>query len=77
MNDAVKHRTPPGPLPNAALASVADRPVYRTNTSQPGGLNKQQMLLLVAVSALIHGGAWWFSSKRGPSRCPRHRKFRK
>ncbi|PNB78822.1 energy transducer TonB, partial [Pseudomonas sp. FW305-BF6] len=60
MNDAVKHRSPPGPLREAPLPSVAGRPVFKANTSQPGGLNKQQMLLLVAVSALIHGGAWWF-----------------
>jgi protein TonB len=70
MNDAVKHRTLPGPLREAPIPPPADRPAFTANTSQPGGLNKQQMLLLVAVSALIHGGAWWFLQQTRPEPLP-------
>ncbi|MGF6209680.1 hypothetical protein ABH906_005686 [Pseudomonas frederiksbergensis] len=60
MNDAVKHRTLPGPLRDDPILPVSGSLPYKSNTSKPGGLSKQQVLLLVAVSALIHGGAWWF-----------------
>lgn len=60
MNDAVKHKTLPGPLREAPVPPPTGRPAFTANTSQPGGLKKQQMILLVAVSALIHGAARWF-----------------
>ena len=70
MNDAVKHKTLPGPLREAPLPPALGGPAFKANTSQPGGLNKQQMLLLVAVSALIHGGAWWFLQQTRPEPLP-------
>ncbi|MEB0048539.1 energy transducer TonB, partial [Pseudomonas sp. Dout3] len=60
MNDAVKHRTLPGSLRDDPIAPASSGLSFKTNTSRPGGLSKQQVLLLIAVSALIHGGAWWF-----------------
>ncbi|POA63007.1 energy transducer TonB, partial [Pseudomonas sp. GW531-T4] len=60
MNDAVKNRTLPRPLGDEAVVQVARGRPYKGNASKPGGLSKRQVLLLVTVSALLHGGAWWF-----------------
>lgn len=67
MNDAVKNRTLSGPLRHAPAPAVSGSRPYQPNASRPGGLNKQQVLLLVAISALLHGGAWWFFQHTRPA----------
>lgn len=58
MNDAVKKQSPHLAVA-AAPASVLPGLVYKANTSTPGTLKKQHVVLLVVVSLLIHGGIWW------------------
>lgn len=58
MNDAVKNKPPQIALAGDNLAPWPSIP-YKPNTSSPGTLKKQHVLLLVAASVLIHGGAWW------------------
>lgn len=59
MNDAVKMNALPDPTPNELSGTWPHIP-FKENTSRPGGLNRPQVLLLIAVSVLIHGGIWWY-----------------
>lgn len=58
MNDAVKKKPPQPPLTGAVVSTWPSIP-FTANTSRPGVLKKQHVLLLVAVSFVLHGGAWW------------------
>ncbi|MDE1165373.1 MAG: energy transducer TonB [Pseudomonas sp.] len=57
MNDAVKQMPRQAP-PGATSAAWPGIP-FKANTSRPGTLNKQHVLLLIAASVLLHGAAWW------------------
>lgn len=59
MNDAVKMKAVPGPLPNETLTAW-ERIPFNANTSRPGGLDKSHVLVLIAASVLIHGALWWY-----------------
>ncbi len=59
MNDAVKN-TPPQAPTSSATAGAWPRIAFQPNTSRPSTLKKQHVLLLVAISVALHGGAWWW-----------------
>jgi len=58
MSDAVRKKPPHFTLAKERT-SAWDAVQFRANTSTPGTLKKPQVLLLLAVSILVHGGAWW------------------
>ncbi|MBA1291550.1 energy transducer TonB [Pseudomonas japonica] len=58
MSDAVRKK-PPHFMLAKERTSAWDAVQFRANTSTPGTLKKPQVLLLLAVSLLVHGGAWW------------------
>jgi protein TonB len=59
MNDAVNMKALPDPPPDE-LSVVWPSIPFTENTSRPGGLNRPQVLLLIAASVLIHGAIWWY-----------------
>ena len=60
MSDEVKHKERPAPLLAAERVQQWTHIPHVPNTSQPGGLSKPRILLLVGVVVLLHGSAWWF-----------------
>lgn len=59
MSDEVKHIERPTSLLGAERVQQWTRIPHVPNASQPVGLSKPQMLLLIGVVALLHAGAWW------------------
>ncbi|WNW11835.1 energy transducer TonB [Pseudomonas sp. DTU_2021_1001937_2_SI_NGA_ILE_001] len=59
MNDAVRMKAVPAPLPDERPVAWQGIP-FKPNTSRPGGLGKPQVVLLIAASVLIHGAVWWY-----------------
>ncbi|MDD1942679.1 MULTISPECIES: energy transducer TonB [Pseudomonas] len=60
MSDEVKHIERPASLLGAERVQQWTRIPHVPNASQPGGLSKPHMLLLIGVVALLHASAWWF-----------------
>ncbi|MFC6298096.1 TonB family protein [Pseudomonas sp. CCM 7893] len=59
MSDEVKHIERPTSLLGAEPLQQWTRIPHVPNASQPGGLSKPHMLLLIGVVALLHVCAWW------------------
>ena len=60
MSNEVKHTERPAPVLEAERVQQWIHIPHVPNTSQPGGLSKPHILLLVGVVVLLHGSAWWF-----------------
>ncbi|MFH7407360.1 hypothetical protein RA261_26690, partial [Pseudomonas syringae pv. tagetis] len=56
------------PLPSPDDTSTAWQGIpFSANTSRPGGLNKPQVMVLIAASVLIHGVIWWTMQTAQPA----------
>ncbi|MDU8405705.1 energy transducer TonB, partial [Pseudomonas syringae pv. actinidiae] len=66
MNDAVIMKAVPGPSPDITPTAWRGIP-FTANTSRPGGLNKPQVMVLIAASVLIHGVIWWYMQTAQPA----------
>ncbi|MEB0208173.1 energy transducer TonB [Pseudomonas sp. CCC3.1] len=67
MSDEVKHKERPAPLLGAERVQQWTHIPHVPNTSQPGGLSKPHILLLIGVVAVLHGSAWWFFQQSRPA----------
>ncbi|MDU8044245.1 energy transducer TonB, partial [Pseudomonas syringae pv. actinidiae] len=56
----------PGPSPDITPTAWRGIP-FTANTSRPGGLNKPQVMVLIAASVLIHGVIWWYMQTAQPA----------
>ncbi|PBP87306.1 energy transducer TonB, partial [Pseudomonas syringae] len=65
MNDAVIMKAVPSPSPDDTSTAWQGIP-FSANTSRPGGLNKPQVMVLIAASVLIHGAIWWYMQTAQP-----------
>ncbi|PPS25276.1 energy transducer TonB [Pseudomonas amygdali pv. morsprunorum] len=65
MNDAVIMKAVPSPSPDDTSTAWQGIP-FSANTSRPGGLNKPQVMVLIAASVLIHGVIWWYMQTAQP-----------
>ncbi|RMN10420.1 TonB, partial [Pseudomonas syringae pv. coriandricola] len=65
MNDAVIMKAVPGPSPDETSTAWQGIP-FKANTSRPGGLNRPQVMVLIAASVLIHGVIWWYMQTAQP-----------
>nr|WP_259640474.1 energy transducer TonB [Pseudomonas savastanoi] len=55
----------PSPSPDDTSTAWQGIP-FSANTSRPGGLNKPQVMVLIAASVLIHGVIWWYMQTAQP-----------
>nr|WP_164989796.1 energy transducer TonB [Pseudomonas syringae] len=55
----------PSPSPDDTSTAWQGIP-FSANTSRPGGLNKPQVMVLIAASVLIHGAIWWYMQTAQP-----------
>lgn len=67
MSDEVKHKERPAPLLGAERVQQWTHIPHVPNTSQPGGLSKPHILLLIGVVVVLHGSAWWFFQQSRPA----------
>ncbi|WP_455750260.1 energy transducer TonB [Pseudomonas syringae group genomosp. 7] len=66
MKDAVIMKAVPLPSPDDTSTAWQGIP-FSANTSRPGGLNKPQVMVLIAASVLIHGVIWWTMQTAQPA----------
>ncbi len=60
MSDEVKNQTRPAPVLDAERVKQWTHIKHVPNTSQPGGLGKPQIIMLIGAVVLLHASAWWF-----------------